>query len=98
MKNSVDQLGSGIIKEVKSPVSYTVTMSDIRVVWKHVDQIRSPIVSMYISDDFLPASVADLTPSSPNSSPNSLAAIMPHLHRSTRIRHLPDHFCHENFT
>ena len=52
----------GIIKEVKGPVFYTVTLSDDRVIRKHVDQIRPRTVPMSstpdenIADDFLPGS------------------------------------------
>ena len=91
----------GIIQEVRGPVSYAVTLSDERVVRKHVDQIRSRTVvaesQNEIADDYLPPPVAEST-ASVNSSPDSSAVVAPPLRRSARLRLPPDRFRPENFT
>ena len=94
---------SGIIKEVRGPVSYTVTLSDNRVVRKHVDQIRPRTVTTNetehtTSADFLPAPIAESTPSAESATPDSSVVVTPPLRRSTRIRQPPDRFRPENFT
>ena len=96
---------SGIVKEVRGPLSYTVTLSDGREVRKHVDQIRTRTVASTnlesdneTSDDFLPAPMTESTPSPVSSTSDSSTVVVPPLRRSSRPRHPPDRYRPENFT
>ena len=84
---------SGHITEIRGPVSYTVKLTDGRVVRKHIDQIRGRTVTVQEPmddefDDFLPTSMSVSTPTSQNTS----RSIAPPLQRSTRIRHPPSRY------
>ena len=85
---------SGTIIEVRGPLSYTVTLADSRVVWKHIDQIRTRTV---VSDDFLPATMTESTPSPVSSTSDSSTVVVPPLRCYTRVRHPPDRYLPENF-
>ena len=81
---------SGIIKEDKDPVSYTVTLGDNRMVRKYVDQIRPRIVTTNetehtTSADFLPAPIAESTPSVESATPDSSVVVTPPLRHSTNL-------------
>ena len=69
---------SGIVKEVRGPLSYMVTLSDSREVHKNVDKIRIRTVASTnlesdneTSDDFLPVPMTESTPSPVSSTSGS---------------------------
>ena len=79
----------GIVKEVRGPLSYIVTLYDGREVHKHVDQIRIRTVASTnlesdneISDDFLPAPMTESTPSPVSSTSFSSTVVVPPLRSS----------------
>ena len=87
---------SGKIKEKRGPLSYTVTLSDGRIVKKHVDQIRSRTVNVPNADvhDFLPTPVIE----SPSSATTTPALAAPTLRGSTRVSNPPERYSPVNYT
>ena len=87
---------SGNIKEKRGPLSYTITLSDGRIVKKHVDQIRSRTVNAPNAavDDFLPTPVIE----SSSSAATTPAFAAPTLRRSTRVSNPPERYSPSNYT
>ena len=84
---------SGHITEIRGPVSYTVKLTDGRVVRKHINQIRGRTVTVQepVDDgfgDFLPMSTSVSTPTLQNTSRSTA----PPLRHSSRIRHPPSRY------
>ncbi|XP_065906439.1 uncharacterized protein [Dysidea avara] len=89
---------SGTIHDVRGPVSFTVSLTDSRLVRKHIDQIRFRTVTVELNDnknddvDFLvlPSSTSTWT-TSIDRTPSSVTA-SPAVCRSNRICHPPDRY------
>jgi len=83
---------SGTIHDVRGPVSFTVSLTDGRLVRKHIDHLRFRTVTVELNNDnndFLPLPSSTSTSTDPT--PNSVTATPP-VRRSNRIRHPPDRY------
>ena len=69
---------SGEIKEIRGPLSYTVSLFDGRLVKKHVDQIRYRTVTVPEAreDDFLPTPVVEPAPPAATAAPTPAVTVM----------------------
>ncbi len=79
----------GVITALRGPLSYDVTLSDDRVIRRHVDQVRSRLGShrpdAELPDDWLP----DPTPPT---SPAETTSATAEVRRSDRVRSAPDRY------
>ena len=93
---------SGTIHDVRGPVSFTVALTDGRLVRKHIDQIRFRTVPVEVNndennddDDCLP--LPSSTSTSAEAIPSSVTAT-PVVRRSSRIRHPPNRYTPDEST
>ena len=84
----------GVITAVRGPLSYTVTLTDGRVVRRHVDHVRkrTDLPARELDDDWVPDQPSSTDTTVPAPTVTSPAPIITGVRRSSRVCAAPDRF------